>query len=204
MPSEQEVRELVAAVVAAVSTGDREATRTAVLADPDDQEDVVVPPPTANPLLADIAIGGDHGGFHLKQRIGAHLQENGFTVHDCGTETTDSVDYPDYAHSVARMVAGGQCRWGIVVDGAGIGSAITANKVPGIRAVACWDVSSARNAREHNHANVLALGAGLLGESLALQIVQTWLQTPWSGGRHARRVQKIGEIERRYLKAGVR
>ncbi|HEV8572684.1 MAG TPA: ribose 5-phosphate isomerase B [Actinomycetota bacterium] len=205
-PSEQEVRELVAAVVAAVGTGDREATGTAVLADPapDDQEGVVVPPPTANPRLADIAIGGDHGGFHLKQRIAAHLQENGFTVHDCGTETTDSVDYPDYAHTVARLVAGGECRWGIVVDGAGIGSAIAANKVPGIRAATCWDVSSAKNSREHNHANVLALGASLLGESLVLEIVQTWLQTAWSGGRHSRRVGKIAEIERRYLKDGVR
>jgi ribose 5-phosphate isomerase B len=207
VPSEREVRDLVSAVVAAVDTGVRTGTETAALAGkavPHEQEGSVVPPPTANPVLADIAIGGDHGGFHLKQRIEAHLLENGFTVHDCGTETTDSVDYPDYAHTVARLVAGGECRWGIVVDGAGIGSAITANKVPGIRAATCWDVSSAKNAREHNHANVLALGAGLLGESLALQIVQAWLQTAWSGGRHARRVGKIGEIEQRYLKDGVR
>lgn len=205
-PSEQEVRELVAAVVAAVGTGDAEATAAAGLPEPapGGQDSVVVPPPTANPKLADIAIGGDHGGFHLKQRIAAQLQENGFTVHDCGTESPQAVDYPDYAHSVARLVASGQCRWGIVVDGAGIGSAIAANKIPGIRAATCWDVSSAKNAREHNHSNVLALGAGLLGESLVLQIVQAWLQTPWSGGRHARRVGKIAEIERRYLKDGVR
>jgi ribose 5-phosphate isomerase B len=208
-PSEQEVRELVAAVVAAVGTEDLGATGTADLTEPPagspvDEDGVVVPPPTANPRLADIAIGGDHGGFHLKQRIVAELQEKGFTVNDCGTETPHAVDYPDYAHSVARLVAGGQCRWGIVVDGAGIGSAITANKVPGIRAATCWDVSSAKNAREHNHSNVLALGAGLLGESLVLQIIQTWLQTPWSGGRHARRVGKIAEIERRYLKDAVR
>jgi ribose 5-phosphate isomerase B len=205
MPSEQEVRELVAAVVAGVDArqGGSQLEVPGQSAATGDEDGVVPPPVAATPPLADIAIGGDHGGFHLKQRIEAHLRENGFTVHDCGTETTDSVDYPDYAHTVARLVAGGECRWGIVVDGAGIGSAITANKVPGIRAATCWDVSSAKNAREHNHANVLALGAGLLGESLVLQIVQTWLQTAWSGGRHARRVEKIGEIERRYLKDGV-
>jgi ribose 5-phosphate isomerase B len=201
-PSEQEVRELVAAVVAAVGSGDGETTGTSVpeTPAPGEEEGAALPPPSANPRLADVAVGGDHGGFHLKQRIATQLQEKGFTVHDCGTETPHAVDYPDYAHSVARLVASGQCRWGIVVDGAGIGSAITANKIPGIRAATCWDVSSARNAREHNHSNVLSLGAGLLGEDLALQIVQTWLQTAWGGGRHARRVGKIADVERRYLK----
>ncbi|MDP9341058.1 MAG: ribose 5-phosphate isomerase B [Actinomycetota bacterium] len=147
-----------------------------------------------------MAIGADHGGFRLKERIAADLREHGFTVHDCGTDGTDSVDYPDFAHAVARMVAQGGARWGIVVDGAGIGSAMAANKVPGIRAATCWDVSSARNSREHNHANVLALGAGLIGDTLALQIVQAWLSTPWGGDRHARRVAKITEIERHYVR----
>ena len=157
--------------------------------------------PTNSPeSRSGIAVGADHGGFHLKQRIAADLREHGFSVHDCGTESADSADYPDYAFAVARLVADGGTRWGIVMDGAGIGSAIAANKVPGVRAATCWDVSSARNSREHNHANVLALGAGLIGEGLALQIVQTWLQTPWAGGRHAARVAKITEIERRFLR----
>jgi ribose 5-phosphate isomerase B len=107
---------------------------------------------------------------------------------------------------VAHLVADGTCRWGIVVDGAGIGSCMVANKVPGVRAATCWDVSSARNSREHNHANVLVLGAGLVGENLALEIVHAWLDTPWGGDRHARRVGKITEIEQTYLRseAGVR
>jgi len=186
--TEGDVRSLVAAVVAAVVP--EEPPPDAALA-PDG--------PTAA-SLADIAIGADHGGFRLKERIARDLREHGFTVHDCGTDSADSVDYPDFAHAVARLVAGGGTRWGIVVDGAGIGSAITANKVPGIRAATCWDVSSARNSREHNHANVLALGAGLIGEALALQIVQAWLSTPWGGDRHARRVGQITLIERQYAR----
>lgn len=204
-PSAEEVRDLVTAVVAAVVDERRPAApldRTERRA-PADEGESIVSPRAGTAVLADIAVGGDHGGFHLKQRIAADLREHGFTVHDCGTESEEAVDYPDYAHAVAAVVARGDCRWGIVVDGAGIGSAITANKVPGVRAATCWDVSSARNSREHNHANVLALGAGLIGENLALQIVQTWLSTGWGGGRHARRVTKIAEIEARYLKEGA-
>ncbi len=177
-PSEEEVRRLVAAVLADVTA------------------DEGSPAPVAP---AEVALGADHGGYRLKERIAADLRERGVAVHDCGTDSTEAVDYPDFAHSVARLVADGDCRWGIVVDGAGIGSCMAANKVPGIRAATCWDVSSARNSREHNHANVLVLGAGLIGESLALEIVQVWLATPWGGDRHARRVEKIDEIERRYL-----
>jgi ribose 5-phosphate isomerase B len=101
---------------------------------------------------------------------------------------------------VALKVSSGECRWGIVIDGAGIGSAMVANKVPGVRAAPCHDISSARNSREHNHANVLSLGAGLIGETLAWQIVEEWLATEWAGGRHARRVAKIDEIEKQYSK----
>jgi len=109
------------------------------------------------------------------------------------------VDYPDLALAVAEKVSSGECTWGIIVDGAGIGSAMVANKVPGIRAALCYDVSSARNSREHNHANVLTLGASLIGEGLAWEIVENWLDTPWAEGRHARRVSKIGEVEKRFL-----
>jgi ribose 5-phosphate isomerase B len=170
-----------------------------VLADLAADEPVVDGSPAPVAPAAEVAVGADHGGFRLKERIAADLRERGFDVHDCGTDSADSVDYPDFAHAVARLVADGGCRFGIIVDGAGIGSCMVANKVPGIRAATCWDVSSARNSREHNHANILVLGAGLIGENLALEIVQSWLSTPWGGGRHARRVEKITEIERRYL-----
>ena len=146
-----------------------------------------------------IAIGSDHGGFHLKQELVSHLRERGLEVHDCGCASTDAVDYPDFAHAVANLVGTGTCRWGIIVDGAGIGSSMVANKVPGVRAALCYDLSSARNSREHNHANVLTLGAGLIGPALARQIVDEWLATPWGGERHARRVAKITGVEQRYL-----
>jgi ribose 5-phosphate isomerase B len=148
-----------------------------------------------------IAIGSDHGGFALKERIGFKLKEAGYEVVDCGTDGHEAVDYPDFAHAVAREVASGSCRYGIVVDGAGMGSAMVANKVPGVRAALCYDISSARNSREHNHANVLTLGAGLIGEGLAWQIVEEWLSVEWGGGRHARRVAKIDAIERQYSQA---
>lgn len=148
-----------------------------------------------------VAIGADHGGWQLKDAIGRVLAEAGYAVRDCGTNGPDAVDYPDIAHAVARLVADGSCRWGIIVDGAGIGSAMVANKVPGVRAALCHDLSSARNSREHNHANVLTLGARFIGEGLAIEIVRAWLGTEWSPGRHAARVEKISEVERRYMNA---
>lgn len=147
-----------------------------------------------------VAIGADHGGFRLKDLLARELTAEGYAVHDCGTNGPDPVDYPDFAHAVARLVADGTCASGIVVDGAGIGSCIAANKVPGVRAALCYDVSSARNSREHNHANVLTLGGRLIGDGLAMEIAKTWLGTPWGGGRHEARVEKITEIERRYLR----
>jgi len=150
-----------------------------------------------------IAIGADHAGYELKQAITEHLRQQGLAVHDCGCVNTEAVDYPDFAHAVANLVGTGVCRWGIIVDGAGIGSCIVANKVPGVRAALCYDLSSARNSREHNHANVLTLGAGLIGMGLARQIVDEWLATPWGPDRHARRVAKITDIEHRYLRPGA-
>jgi len=145
-----------------------------------------------------IAVGCDHGGFRLKQLLVEHLRTAGVRVEDCGTDGTDAVDYPDFAHAVARLVAEGSCAAGIIVDGAGIGSCMVANKVPGVRAALCYDLSSARNSREHNHANVLTLGAGLIGETLARQIVDAWLATEWGPGRHADRVAKITAVEAMY------
>lgn len=147
-----------------------------------------------------VAIGADHGGFVLKESLKEYLRELGNEVIDCGTTSTEAVDYPDFALAVAELVAQGRAWRGIVVDGAGIGSCMTANKVPGIRAALCYDQSTALNSREHNDANVLTLGAGLIGANLARQIVKIWLETPFGGGRHARRVEKIMETERRYAR----
>jgi len=146
--------------------------------------------------ITTIAIGGDHGGFALKEKLAFRLREQGFTVEDCGTDSTEAVDYPDIAAAVAAKVASHATQVGIIVDGAGIGSSIAANKIRGVRAALCYDVSTARNAREHNHANVLTLGAGLIGDALAWQITQEFLATPYGEGRHARRVAKIDYLER--------
>lgn len=148
--------------------------------------------------LTSLAIGADHGGYALKESLAADLRDRGLTVRDCGTRSTESVDYPDFAHAVAELVSTGEVQVGIVIDGAGIGSAMAANKVPGVRAATCWDVSSARNSREHNYANVLSIGAGLLGENLAREVVDAWLATPTGAARHGRRVTKIMQIEQRY------
>jgi ribose 5-phosphate isomerase B len=148
-----------------------------------------------------VAIGADHGGFALKEELRPFLTEQGYAVQDCGTQTTQPVDYPDFALAVAELVASGRAWRGIVIDGAGIGSCVTANKVPGVRAAMCYDQATAANSREHNDANVLTLGAGLIGPALARQIVRTWLDTAFGGGRHQRRVQKILDIERRYARS---
>jgi len=162
------------------------------------------PAPAGQQILAGsvqptVAVGADHGGYELKEMLKDYLGELGYGVVDCGTNSTASVDYPDFAFAVAQLVAQGSVWRGIVVDGAGIGSCMAANKVPGVRAAMCYDQATAFNSREHNDANVLTLGAGLIGPNLARQIVQTWLETPFGGGRHARRVNKIMEIERRFL-----
>lgn len=156
--------------------------------------------PTHNPVTKTVALGADHGGYSLKELLKTHLASQGYNIIDCGTHSTEAVDYPDLAYAVARLVSEGQAWRGIVVDGAGIGSCMAANKVPGIRAALCYDYSSAVNSREHNDANVLTLGAGLIGPALAKQIAEVWLKTEFGGGRHAKRVDKIIEIEKRFLK----
>ena len=148
-----------------------------------------------------VAVGADHGGFVLKGELIARLEDAGWVVDDVGTHSAEACDYPDFAHAVARRVATGECSAGVMIDGAGIGSAMVANKVPGVRAAACYDLSTARNSREHNRANVVTLGAGLTGPGLAWQIVQEWLATPWGGDRHLRRVALINEIEEIYARS---
>jgi RpiB/LacA/LacB family sugar-phosphate isomerase len=167
-----------------------------------DDAEVASPEPSAAaaPLISgapkSVAVGGDHGGFALKERLAFRLSEQGFDVIDCGTDSVDAVDYPDIAADVARKVASGEADVGVIVDGAGIGSAMTANKIVGVRAALCYDLSTARNAREHNHANVLTLGAGLTGDALAWQITQEFLATSYGEGRHAKRVDKINALDR--------
>jgi len=149
-----------------------------------------------------VAIGTDHGGVDLKEILKQTLIANNYDVIDVGTHTKDSVDYPDIALAVSKLVASGKAWRGVIIDGAGIGSCMAANKVPGIRAALCYDYATAKNSREHNNANVLTLGAGLIGTNLAKQIMITWLTTDFLGGRHARRVDKIMEIQDQYLSDG--
>lgn len=148
-----------------------------------------------------VAIGADHGGFDLKEALKAYLPQWGYKVLDVGTFNRDAVDYPDLAEAVANAVVQGEAWRGIVIDTAGIGSSIAANKVPGARAALCYDRATARNSREHNDANILSLGARLIPPEVAREIVAVWLETPFAGGRHQRRVDKIHAIEERHRKA---
>jgi ribose 5-phosphate isomerase B len=143
-----------------------------------------------------IAIGSDHAGFPVKEAIRKYLEGAGYAVDDQGTSSEDSVDYPDYGKAVGERVATKQDDLGIVVCGSGIGISIAANKVPGIRAALAHNVLTAQLAREHNDANVLALGARIVTPAAALEMVQTFLTTPYAGGRHQRRLDKITQIEK--------
>lgn len=146
-----------------------------------------------------IAIGSDHGGFRLKEALKQYVTELGYSVADVGTNSEEACDYPDFAYAVATMVASGQAAKGVMIDGVGVASAIVANKIPGIRAVPCFDEFVARSSREHNDANVLTLGGRVVGSELAKSIVKIWLETWFGGGRHQSRVQKIADIEKRYI-----
>jgi len=145
-----------------------------------------------------IAVGADHGGFPLKEELKNFLAELGHRARDFGTHSTDAVDYPDFAHAVARAVADGEADLGIIIDGAGVGSAMTANKVPGVRAAACYSATVARNSREHNDANVLTLGSQTITPAEMREIVGIWLATEITEERHKKRVAKIEAVERQY------
>jgi ribose 5-phosphate isomerase B len=147
-----------------------------------------------------IAVGSDHGGYEMKEALKAFLGELGYRHRDFGAFSADAVDYPDFAHAVARAVADGVCDLGVMVDGAGIGSCMTANKVPGVRAAMCYDEATARNSREHNYANVLTLGGRMISAERMREIVNTWLSTPEGDPRHGKRVAKIIAIEKQYLR----
>jgi RpiB/LacA/LacB family sugar-phosphate isomerase len=145
--------------------------------------------------MAIIAIGSDHAGYSLKERLKTWLAADGHRVIDHGTHSTESVDYPDYAAAVAESVGSGEAERGVLVCGSGVGMAMAANKVAGVRAVAAQDADVARLSRQHNDANVLTLGARLTAPTRALELVQTWLATPFEGGRHERRVDKLTRLD---------
>ena len=148
--------------------------------------------------MLSVALGADHAGWELKEALKSWLMEGGYQVLDFGTHSPDSVDYPDYAQQVGESVAVGKVDRGVLVCGTGIGMAMAANKVPGIRAALCGDLYTARMSREHNDANVLVLGGRLMGADMAADILHAWLATDFAGGRHARRVDKMADIERRH------
>jgi ribose 5-phosphate isomerase B len=150
------------------------------------------------PAERTVAIGSDHGGFRLKEALKPLIESLGLAVRDVGVSEEKPADYPDIAHMVAKLVVSGTATRGVIIDGAGIGSCMAANKVPGIRAALCYDKASAKNGREHNDSNVLTLGARLLTQTQAEDVLRTWLETPFAGGRHQARVEKIMDIERQY------
>lgn len=176
--SDKEIQQIVERVLSQVRTSSNERV-----------------PPSSGHSHKTVALGADHGGFAMKEMVKNHLQSQGHRVIDCGTTGTEAVDYPDFAEAVAQKVSSKEACCGIIVDGAGIGSCMVANKVPGVRAAMCYDYATAVNSREHNHANVLTLGSGLIGPSLAKQIVDAWMTTDFGSGRHARRVEKIMAVE---------
>jgi len=147
-----------------------------------------------------VALGADHGGFDLKEQLKEFLRAWGYTPLDLGTSSREAVDYPDFAEAVSNAVVRGDAWRGVVIDSAGIGSSIAANKVPGARAALCYDRATARNSREHNNANILSLGARLISAEAAREILAVWLETLFAGGRHQRRVDKIRAIEERHRK----
>ena len=147
-----------------------------------------------------IAIGSDHGGFLMKEALKNFLGERGYKIIDVGTDSEQPCDYPDFAYAVASLVGSQKAERGIMIDSVGVASAIVANKVPGVRAVPCYDEFVARSSREHNDANVLTLGSKVQGIEIVKSIVQLWLTTPFAGGRHLPRVKKISDVEKKFLK----
>ncbi len=147
-----------------------------------------------------IVIGSDHGGFQTKELLKKYLEDLGFRILDVGTNSEDACDYPDYAYAVARIVAKGEAWRGIMIDATGVASSIVCNKLPGIRAAACFNEFVAQSSREHNDANVLTLGAKVLGIELIKSIVKVWLETWFGGGRHKKRVDKISDVEKKFTK----
>jgi len=196
IPASGELRIPVGSIVTASAREVAAARGVAIRELPEDQVSALAPPDKT------IAIGADHGGFTLKEALKPVIQSLGLEVRDVGVHEEKPADYPDLAFQVAQLVAAGKATRGVIIDGAGIGSSIAANKVPGVRAALCYDKASAGNSREHNDSNILTLGARLLTQSQAEDVLRVWLGTAFAGGRHQARVQKITDIERQFLKPG--
>ena len=192
VPLSGEVRVPVGTIVTASALEVAAARGVRIVEVPDDQLTALASPEKT------VAIGADHGGYQLKEALKPLIESLGLQARDVGVYEEKAADYPDIALKVAQLVAGGSAARGVIIDGAGIGSCMAANKVPGIRAALCYDKASARNGREHNDSNVLTLGARLLTQTQAEDVLRTWLATPFAGGRHQARVDKIMQIERQY------
>ena len=197
VPASGDLRVSPEAIVTAVAREIAAARGVRILEVPKDQVSLLAPPEKT------VAIGADHGGFRLKEALKPVLTELGLEVRDVGVYEEKPADYPDLALKVGELVASGAVALGIVIDGAGIGSCMAANKIPGIRAALCYDKASARNSREHNDSNVLTLGARLLTETQAEEVLRTWIATRFAGGRHQARVDKIMAIERQFSKKAL-
>ena len=197
VPASGDLRVSPEAIVTAVAREIAAARGVRILEVPKDQVSLLAPPEKT------VAIGADHGGFRLKEALKPGLTELGLEVRDVGVYEEKPADYPDLALKVGELVASGAVARGIVIDGAGIGSCMAANKIPGIRAALCYDKASARNSREHNDSNVLTLGARLLTETQAEEVLRTWIATRFAGGRHQARVDKIMAIERQFSKKAL-
>jgi ribose 5-phosphate isomerase B len=192
IPQSGELRIAIGTIVTP-SARDLAASRGVAIRElPADQLPGLAPPDTT------VAIGSDHGGFRMKEILKPVIEGAGLSVRDVGVFDESPADYPDIAEKVSELVRGGQAARGVIIDGAGIGSAMAANKLPGIRAALCYDRASARNSREHNDANVLTLGGRLLTSTQAEEVLREWLSTPFGGGRHAGRVDKIMALEKKY------
>lgn len=199
MLSEKELREIVRRVV------EDHLTTAAPPSPLPPTGGAALPAPAApsGPRPKSLTLGADHGGYELKEKLKPLLYDLGWTIEDVGTFSEAAVDYPEVALRVALPVSQGKVARGIMIDGAGIGSAMAANKVPGVRAALCYDTVTARNSREHNDANVLTLGGRLIGIALAQEIVRVWLATECREERHRKRVAMIDDIPRRFPGAGV-
>ena len=192
VPASGELRVPIGSIVTASAQEVAASRGVRIVEMPAEQLSALAPPAKT------VAIGSDHGGFRLKEALKPLLEGMGLFPRDVGVMEEKAADYPDIAHEVAKLVAGGSAARGVIIDGAGIGSCMAANKVPGIRAALCYDKASARNGREHNDSNILTLGARLLTQTQAEDVLRTWLETPFAGGRHQPRVDKIMQIERQY------
>ncbi|MGB7760978.1 MAG: ribose 5-phosphate isomerase B [Bryobacteraceae bacterium] len=197
VPGSGDLRVSPETIVTAVARELAAARGVRIVEVPEEQVSVLAPPEKT------VAIGADHGGFRLKEALKPVLTSLGLEVRDVGVYEEKPADYPDLALKVGELVASGAVARGILIDGAGIGSSIAANKIPGIRAALCYDKASARNSREHNDSNVLTLGARLLTETQAEEVLRTWIATRFAGGRHQARIDKIVAIERQFAKKAL-